>query len=291
MRWRGRRTSSNISDLRGGGGRGRRAGRRAGGLGLIGIVVLLVGFLFGVDLSPILGLMQGGGPGAPAPTQVVRGPNAIDDETEEFIAVVLADTEDVWAREFEKRSGRYQAPNLVLFSGSVHSACGSASSAIGPFYCPADSQVFLDTSFFQTLEHQLGAKGDFARAYVIAHEVGHHVQNLIGVMEQTHAYRQRASEREANAMSVRVELQADCFAGLWARGVQEMFGVLERGDIAEAMNAASRIGDDVLQGRGGGEVVPDSFTHGTSEQRQRWFMRGFETGRMEDCNTFETDRL
>ncbi|MEM7499899.1 MAG: neutral zinc metallopeptidase [Pseudomonadota bacterium] len=285
MRWRGRRTSGNISDRRGGGL------VRAGGLGIVGIGVVVVGMLFGVDLRPILGLLEGAGALQPASYQQSVGPNDIDDRTEEFVAVVLADTEDVWRQEFQRLGGTYEEPKLVLFTGAVRSACGSASSAVGPFYCPADRQIYLDTDFFRVLEQRLGAGGDFARAYVIAHEVGHHVQNLIGVMEETQRLRQRASERQSNAISVRVELQADCFSGIWARQVEEMFGVLERGDIAEAMNAASRIGDDVLQANAGRAVVPDSFTHGSAEQRQRWFARGFEAGRMEACDTFGADDL
>lgn len=289
MKWRGRRTSTNISDRRRG-GTGRRVARTGGGVGIVGILALLVGMYFGVDLSPFLGVMQGGSV-ASAPSHSAAGPNRIDDEMEEFIAVVLADTEAVWQQEFQTRGGRYQEPTLVLFSESVGSACGFASSASGPFYCPGDNQIYLDTSFFTTLERQLGARGDFAKAYVIAHEVAHHVQNLIGIMGQTYAARARATEAEANAISVRIELQADCFSGVWARAVEQRFGVLEPGDIEEAMNAAASIGDDILQRRSGRAVVPDSFTHGTSEQRQRWFYTGYRTGQMERCDTFAAERL
>lgn len=287
MKWRGRRGSSNISDQRRGGG--RRAARAGGGIGIIGILVLLAGMYFGVDLSPFLGMMHGSGPVASAPQKT--GPNTIDDETEEFISVVLADTEEIWAREFAERGGRYQPPTLVLFAGAVHSACGSASSAMGPFYCPGDSKVYLDTDFFATLERKLGARGDFPRAYVIAHEVAHHVQNLTGVMAQTMRLRHRSSQAEANRISVMTELQADCYSGIWARELHEQFGALERGDIEEALTAAAAIGDDALQRASQGYVVPDSFTHGTSEQRQRWFMRGFETGEMEACDTFNARQL
>jgi len=286
MKWRGRRGSANISDQR---GHRRGAARRAGGgIGIGALLLLIAGAYFGVDLSPFIGLMSGG----PAPLKAERqaGPNTIDDETEAFISVVLADTEEIWRVEFAERGGRYREPVLVLFSGAVHSACGGASAAMGPFYCPGDSRVYLDTSFFRTLETRLGARGDFARAYVIAHEVGHHVQNLTGVMAETTRLRRQLSEVENNRLSVRVELQADCYAGVWAHGV-ERFGVLEQGDIAEALNAASRIGDDVLQSRSQGRIVPDSFTHGTADQRQRWFEEGYRTGRMEACDTFSASRL
>ncbi len=292
MEWRGRRGSKNVIDVRGrsgrGGGRMGRGARRAGGIGGIGaIIVILIGLFLGVDLSPILGLSGGGlGGGQPGTTVQQSGPNTIDDEAEEFVAVVLADTEEVWAQEFAARGATYQPPELVLFSGVVNSACGTANAAVGPFYCPGDQRVYLDTEFFSTLERQLGARGDFARAYVIAHEVGHHVQNVIGVMDETNSLRAGASKTEANAISVMVELQADCLAGVWARGANEMFGTLEPGDIDEAMNAATRIGDDALQQQSQGYVVPDSFTHGSSEQRRFWFQRGFETGQLEACDTF-----
>ena len=291
MKWRGRRTSDNVTDVRRGGGMPMGT-RRAGGIGGIGvIIVLLAGLFFGVDLTPLLGLGGGGGLAPTEASYAPRGPNNIDDEAEEFVAVVLADTEEVWTREFSRRGGTYQPPKLVLFTGAVRSACGTASSAVGPFYCPGDRQVYLDIDFFRTMQTQLGTRGEFARAYVIAHEVGHHVQNLIGVMEQTMAARQRASEADANAISVMVELQADCLAGVWAHGAQKMFGILEPGDIESALDAAARIGDDALQRQSQGYVVPDSFTHGSSAQRQRWFHAGFESGRMESCDTFGAQRL
>lgn len=289
MKWRGRRTSDNVVDVRRGGGamRGGGGARRAGGMGLLGMIVVVVaGLFFGVDLTPLLGGGGGMGLAPDAPAGRSSGPNAIDDAQEEFVAVVLADTEAVWTREFERRGAAYRAPKLVLFTGAVSSACGRATAAVGPFYCPGDSQVYLDVDFFRTMERDLGARGEFARAYVIAHEVGHHVQNLIGVMEQSMAARQGVGEAAANEVSVRTELQADCLAGVWARGAQDMFGVLERGDIESAMDAAARIGDDALQRRAQGYVVPDSFTHGTSEQRQTWFHRGFDTGEMEACDSF-----
>jgi predicted metalloprotease len=284
MKWRGRRGSDNIVDVRRGGG-ARRVG--VGG-GLIAVVLFVASMIFGVDLTGLAGLVGGG---APAPSPQASGPNVIDDAAEEFVSVVLADTEEVWRQEFAERGAAYAEPDLVLFSGAVASACGQASSAVGPFYCPADARVYLDVDFFRTMEQQLGAQGDFAKAYVIAHEVGHHIQNLIGVMDETMRVRQRVSEAEANAISVRVELQADCLAGVWARTAHEMFGTLERGDVESAMDAAARIGDDALQRRSQGYVVPDSFTHGTSAQRQRWFYKGLESGELEVCDTFSTDAL
>jgi hypothetical protein len=284
MKWQGRRGSDNIVDVRRGGG-ARRVGM---GGGLIVVLLFVASMIFGVDLTGLAGLVGGG---APAPSPQASGPNTIDDAAEEFVSVVLADTEEVWTEEFAERGAQYVEPELVLFSGAIASACGQASSAVGPFYCPADRRVYLDTDFFRTMETQLGARGEFAKAYVVAHEVGHHVQNLIGVMDETMRVRQRVSEAEANAVSVRVELQADCLAGVWARTAHEKFGSLERGDIESAMDAASRIGDDALQRRSQGYVVPDSFTHGTSEQRQRWFYRGFESGELEVCDTFSTDAL
>jgi predicted metalloprotease len=284
MKWRGRRGSDNIVDVRRGGG-ARRVGM---GGGLVMVLLVVASMIFGVDLTGLAGLVGGG---APSSAPQATGPNTIDDAAEEFVSVVLADTEEVWRQEFAERGAQYVEPELVLFADAVASACGQASSAVGPFYCPADNRVYLDTDFFRTMEQQLGARGEFAKAYVIAHEVGHHVQNLIGVMDETMRIRQRVSEAEANAISVRVELQADCLAGVWARTAHEKFGVLERGDIESAMDAASRIGDDALQRRSQGYVVPDSFTHGTSDQRQRWFYKGFESGELEVCDTFSTDAL
>lgn len=303
MKWRGRRTSSNVEDRRGAGGgfgdmggprigmgggpRMGRGGARLGGVGLL--IVVLVGAFLGIDTSFLLG---GGGAGlAPPVERTAAGPNRIDDEAEEFVAVVLADTEEVWGELFAASGAHYSPPVLVLFDGQVRSACGIAGAASGPFYCPADRKAYLDTSFFRTLAGQLGAAGDFAAAYVIAHEVAHHVQNELGLMREVNAVRARASERQANALSVRVELQADCLSGVWAHHADRRFGILEAGDIEEALNAASRIGDDTLQRSAGRAVVPDSFTHGTSDQRVRWFRRGFETGDPGACDTFAADRL
>ncbi|MGR3499897.1 MAG: KPN_02809 family neutral zinc metallopeptidase [Limimaricola soesokkakensis] len=282
MKWRGRRGSGNIIDRRrSGGGRGVAIGG-AGGFGLLAIVV--VGYFLGVDLTPLLddGQMQGGGGEI----------TAADEEAAQFVSVTLADTEEIWADIFASEVGRaYEPAELVLFKGATQSACGGASAATGPFYCPPEERIFLDTDFFTTLDRRLGAGGDFAAAYVVAHEVAHHVQNELGVLGEVNAVRQRSDEATSNALSVRIELQADCFSGIWARRAEAMFGSLEPGDIEEAMNAAAQIGDDTLQREAGRTVRPDSFTHGTSEQRQRWFATGYEQGSLEACDTFATDRI
>lgn len=284
MKWRGRRGSRNIVDARRSGGGGRVA--VGGGLGVIAIV--LIGAFLGYDLTPLL---SGGG------QPVVSSPGAAritaaDEERARFVSVVLADTEDVWSDIFATQLGqRYDPPELVLFKGAVRSGCGGATSASGPFYCPADRRAYLDTDFFVTLDRRLGAGGDFAAAYVVAHEVAHHVQNELGILPEVARLRAGASTTEANALTVRLELQADCFSGIWARAAEEQFGSLEPGDIEEAMNAAARIGDDTLAREAGRAVRPETFTHGTSAQRQRWFMRGYETGDLAACDTFATDRL
>ncbi|WP_316013384.1 neutral zinc metallopeptidase [Roseobacter sp. HKCCA0434] len=284
MKWRGRRTSTNISDRRGG---GRGVAVAGGGIGVV--VVVLAGLIFGFDPRPLLdsGLVGGG----PAPQQQSSGPNEIDDAAEEFVAVTLADTEEVWGSLFSQSGSSYAEPTLVLFTGAVRSACGTASAAVGPFYCPGDEQIYIDLDFFDVMERQLGATGDFAKAYVIAHEVAHHVQNLTGTLPQVNQRRQQVSQVEANRLTVRLELQADCYSGVWAHHADARFDSLEPGDIEEAMNAASAIGDDALQRRQQGYVVPDSFTHGTSEQRMRWFDQGYRTGSVGACDTFSTDRL
>ncbi|RLQ88296.1 KPN_02809 family neutral zinc metallopeptidase [Notoacmeibacter ruber] len=301
MRWRGRRGSSNIEDRRGEGGFGGGIGRGGrmripggipiggrGGLS-IGTIVLLIVVFFVLQMCgvPIGDILSGGGGSVGTPqTQSERTTNAdgASDEMRQFVSVVLAETEEVWNGIFEQQGDNYREPTLVLFSGSTQAGCGFASAASGPFYCPVDQKVYLDTSFFQTLAERFNASGDFAAAYVIAHEVGHHVQNLIGVLPKFNEARQRMSETEANAMSVRVELMADCFAGVWAYYTDQK-GLLEEGDIQEALNAAEQIGDDTLQRRTQGYVVPESFNHGTSEQRQTWFAKGFESGRMNACDT------
>ena len=279
MEWRGRRGSSNIEDRRRMGG-GGRAG--VGGVGVVAVV--LIGWFFGVDLTPLL---QDGGPG---PQSQPRELTAEDREMGQFVSVTLADTEEVWQRLFRDQLGEAYTPaTLVLFSGATQSGCGGATEASGPFYCPLDKKVYLDTGFFRTLERQLGAGGDFAAAYVIAHEIGHHVQDELGILQESMQMRQSLSEAESNAVSVQVELMADCLAGVWAKGAQAQFGSIDSGDVAEAMNAAARIGDDTLQQSAGRRPVPDSFTHGTSEQRMRWFATGQESGRIESCDTFGTD--
>ncbi|SEM41586.1 hypothetical protein SAMN04488003_10122 [Loktanella fryxellensis] len=285
MKWQGRRVSRNIERRSGGGG-----GRAVGGIGgIAGIVVLLIGWYFGVDVSALVG----SGGTSTGSEQVDRGPiDAADPELEQFVGVVLADTEEVWAKIFAAQVDEpYAPPRLVLFDGITQSACGTADAATGPFYCPANAEIFLDTAFFRTLRDQLGAGGDFAAAYVIAHEVAHHVQNELGILGQVNRMRGQVDAAQSNALSVRTELQADCYAGVWAQGAQAMFGTLEPGDIDEAMNAAARIGDDALQ-RGAGQAVrPDSFTHGSSAQRQRWFATGYESGDLTACDTFSVDRL
>lgn len=285
MKWEGRRTSANIEDRRRGGGM-RAGGATAGG----GAVLLLLASIFFPDAVPILQMFGVGGGGAQM-TQASSGPNRVDDKTEEFVGVVLADTEEVWAKIFAGAGQRYQPPKLVLFSQMTRSACGSANAASGPFYCPGDHKIYLDTAFYQVLEQRLGAHGDFAKAYVIAHEVAHHVQNLLGIIPKVDAQRRRVDEITANKLTVRLELQADCFSGVWANHAHRMFGSLEKGDVEEALNAAAAIGDDTLQRRSQGVVIPDSFTHGTSEQRQRWFYTGLKSGDPGSCDTFATDRL
>lgn len=276
MQWRGRRGSSNIEDRRG------MSGGAIGGIGLIGtLIVLAVGWLFNVDISPIVGALDDGGQTGTAEL------TAEEEAAGQFVSVVLADTEEVWNRVLAEQAGiDYVEPTLVLFRGAVQSACGGASAAMGPFYCPGDSKVYLDTAFFNTLQHRMGAGGDFAAAYVVAHEIGHHIQNQIGVLPRVSQMRARASESDGNYLSVLTELQADCFAGIWARQASEQFGTIDRGDINEAISAAAAVGDDVLMQNAGRVPVPDSFTHGSAEDRQTWFVRGFESGELAACNTF-----
>lgn len=282
MKWRGRRGSSNIEDRRRMGGGGGRQ------LSLVGVLLVLgVGYFLGVDVTPLL---QGTGVGVQEQVETEISP--ADERAGQFVSVTLADTEEVWAKVFREQVGQaYQPVTLVLFKGVTQSPCGGASGATGPFYCPGDKKAYLDTAFFTTMETRLGAGGDFAAAYVVAHEVAHHVQNELGILGQANRVRAQSSEAEANAISVRIELQADCFSGIWAREAQAQFGSLERGDIAEAMNAARQIGDDTLQRNAGRVPQPHTFTHGTSEQRERWFARGFETGDMRTCDTFGAARL
>jgi predicted metalloprotease len=288
------RESDNVEDRRGQGGRmpgGIRMGR--GGLGVGTIVIALVASYFlGIDPRMVMSVLGGIEGGAPPRVEVPSQPaGKPTDELGRFVSVVLADTEDAWRALFRQSGGTYREPKLVLFSGAYPTACGMGQSAAGPFYCPLDQKVYIDLSFFRQLHERFRAPGDFAQAYVIAHEVGHHVQNLLGIMEKTAQLRQRMSERDYNQVSVRVELQADCFAGVWAHHAQKVRQILEPGDIDEALRAASAIGDDTLQKQSQGRVVPDSFTHGSAEQRVRWFRRGFESGSMQACNTFEARSL
>lgn len=286
MRWQLGRRSQNVEDLRGRPGAGRTVGRV--GLGTV-VVALLASWLTGQNPLELLGLMAGGG------GQVDTGgppPAPIDDERRDFVRAILGETEDVWRATFQSKGRRYDEPKLVLFTGAVRSACGGATSATGPFYCPGDSQVYLDVSFFQDMRKRLGGGGDFAEAYVIAHEVGHHVQNLLGASDRVDDARRRGKNVEGEGgLLVRLELQADCYAGLWGHHAQKRHAWLEPGDIEEALNTASAIGDDRLQRQGRGTVNPDSFTHGTSAQRVHWFKVGFETGSLERCDTFASASL
>jgi len=277
MKWRGRRGSNNIEDRRGMG--------RAGGIGIVGtLVVLGVGYFFGIDVTP---LVQGLDNGSQQTALSQR-----DDEWGQFMSVVLADTEEVWAPVLSDQAGiAYVNPKLVLFRGAVQSACGGASAAMGPFYCPGDQKVYLDTDFFDLMANRMGAKGDFAAAYVVAHEVGHHVQNLTGVLGAVNKERGRLSGAESNRLSVMTELQADCYAGIWARKAEERFGSLDVGDLEEAMRAAEAVGDDVIQQTAGRTPMPDSFTHGSADQRQEWLMRGYKSGQMRQCDTFGAANL
>ncbi len=285
MRWQSGRRSSNIGDQR-----GRRISRGAKGGGIGIILLALVGMYFGIDPSIVLDV--GSQLNSSQTTETFSyQPSAEENQLADFVAVVLGDTEDTWREEFHRKGATYIEPTLVLFSGAVQSACGYAQSAMGPFYCPGDQKVYIDLSFYRDLKYKMNAPGDFAQAYVIAHEVGHHIQNLLGISDKVQAARQRLSTKDYNQLSVRLELQADCFSGVWANHADRTRQVIEPGDIDEALNAASQIGDDRLQQQSRGYVTPDSFTHGTSEQRVRWFRNGFKTGDMNSCNTFEAREL
>ena len=300
MEWKGGRQSDNIEDRRGtslgrggfspgGFGRGVRVPvGRGGGLSMGTIIFLVIAYfvlkMMGIDMLQVLG--EGSGPSSGyEQSEGTRPTGTSNDEMTAFVRTVLAETEDTWTGIFQASGETYRKPTLVLFSGRTTSGCGTASSATGPFYCPNDQKVYLDTDFFRQLEQQFGASGDFAEAYVIAHEVGHHVQNLTGVLPKFNQARQSMSEAEANQMSVRVELQADCYAGIWGKFTDQK-GIMEAGDLEEALNAAHKIGDDNLQKQSQGYVVPDSFTHGTSAQRAAWFKRGFDSGKVSSCDTF-----
>ena len=284
MKWEGHRQSDRVEDLRGGGGGGPRVGGRGVGIGGI-VLALLAAWLFGINPMTVLGLM-GDAPRS-AQLQAEAGkPLQAQSQDEAFVATVLADTEDVWQAYFAQRQQTLEAPRMAVFREPVATACGRGESAMGPFYCPGDEKVYLDLGFFNQLAQQLGAPGDFAQAYVIAHEVGHHLQHKLGISGKVQQARQRLSQAQGNQLSVRLELQADCFAGVWAHHSQRGKGWLEQGDVEEALNAAARIGDDVLQKAARGVVVPESFTHGSAEQRQRWFRAGLQSGRIESCDTF-----
>lgn len=288
MRWQGRRESDNVEDRRGDstgssgglGGGGFRVPRGKGGLILL-VVVLVAGY-YGVDLTPLL---NGEAPVGQTQTQSQQVNSPEDNQMAKFTSVILASTEDTWSQLFQKMGKQYQDPKLVLYRGATRTGCGTGQSVMGPFYCPADKTVYIDLSFYQEMKDKLGADGDFAQGYVVAHEVGHHVQNLLGIEPKIRQIQQGASKAEQNRLSVKMELQADCFAGVWGHFMQNQ-QVLEQGDLEEALNAAQAIGDDRLQQQSQGRVIPDSFTHGTSEQRYTWFKRGFDSGNPNSCNTF-----
>jgi uncharacterized protein len=288
MKWEGHEKSSNVEDRRSAGGGGGRIGGRGIGLGTI-VIALLAGWIFGINPMTVLGILGGTG-GGDAPT-VQQGPAPqppANDPMAAFVSTVLRDTEVVWGQMFQGgQGGGYQEPKLVLFRGAVPTACGTGQSAMGPFYCPGDAKVYIDLDFFDTMKKRMGAPGDFAQAYVIAHEVGHHIQNLMGITQKVDGMRGRIPEAQMNALSVKVELQADCLAGVWAHHSQRGKQWLEQGDIEEALNAASQIGDDTLQRKSQGTVVPETFTHGSSAQRVAWFKRGLQSGTVNQCNTFD----
>ena len=289
MRWSDGRRSENVEDRRGVG-----VPAVAGGVGILGILLALAVALLGGD--PFVVLQQLSGDGSvlgPAQTQVGRPRQTApaDDKLADFVSVVLADTEDTWKQEFRENGASYRAPKLVIFDGVVASACGQAAGAMGPFYCPNDEKVYIDLNFYRQLRQQMGAPGDFAQAYVIAHEIGHHVQHQMGIDQQVQRLQRRVPQAQANQLSVRLELQADCFAGVWAHRTATQRGTLEQGDIEEALNAAARIGDDTLQRQSSGRVRPETFTHGSSAQRQKWFATGLQSGDMNQCDTFSDNQV
>ena len=291
MRWEGNRESDNVEDRRDdSGGGGFSIGGGSIGLGSIAIAVV-ASLLFGVNPLSVLSMLSGGGHMAPVQQQAPAHRPPADDHMAKFVATVLADTEDTWTELFREQGRNYVKPHLVLFRNATPTACGTGQTATGPFYCPGDQKVYIDLSFYQLMKQRFHVSGEFAQAYVIAHEVGHHVQNLLGISGKVDAARRRVSEVQSNALSVRLELQADCFAGVWAYHANQARSILEDGDVETALNAASAVGDDALQRQARGEVVPDSFTHGTSAQRVRWFKRGIDTGKVSSCNTFEARQL
>lgn len=286
MKWQMGRRSDNVEDQRSSAGVPQSA-IAGGGIGVL--VLALVAMALGVDPSIVLNSVSSSDPNLPSQSSSV--PNAQEAELKDFVSVVLADTEDTWTSVFQQMGQTYEEPKLVLFSGAVQSACGYAQAAMGPFYCPGDRKVYIDLSFYQDLKNLHNAPGDFAQAYVIAHEVGHHVQNLLGISRKVSTLQRQTSEVQANQLSVRLELQADCFAGIWANRAQQERQILEPGDVEEAITAASQIGDDRLQQQSRGYVTPDSFTHGSSAQRVKWFQQGFESGSIKQCNTFASNAL
>ncbi|MFW1665460.1 neutral zinc metallopeptidase [Acinetobacter ursingii] len=298
MRWKGRRISTNVEDRRGGGA------AKAGGISILGLIVAFVAWkFFGVDPQMAYQATKSVTQQQQVSDQAPQQLTPEQEEASEFVGTVLADTEDTWSPIFKQLGGTYTPPKLVMFSGAIRSGCGTAQAAMGPFYCPADQKVYIDTAFFKEMRQQMGISGeqnqtelsrqdqagDFAQAYVIAHEVGHHVQNLLGISSQVQQAQAQGSRTQGNQLSVRLELQADCFAGIWANHNQQRTQFLEQGDIEEAMDAAQKIGDDYLQKQATGQVVPDSFTHGTSQQRMHWFQVGLKTGDLNQCNTFESN--
>lgn len=285
MRLDDQRESDNIEDRRGGGG-----GISSGGLGIGGIVLaLVVSYFTGISPTTLLGLFEQTPLAQHAAPAAHKPP--VEDKSARFVSKILASTEDVWVDVFQRNGQKYEAPRLVLFTGSTPTACGTGQSAMGPFYCPGDHKVYIDLAFYRELRERFKAPGEFAQAYVIAHEVGHHVQNLLGVADKVQKARQRSSRAEANALSVKMELQADCLAGIWGKRANDMKSLLDPGDLEAALNAATAIGDDRLQQQAQGHIVPESFTHGSSAQRVRWFKKGFETGDMQQCNTFKAAQL
>jgi len=291
MKWEGNRESNNVEDVRGSsGGSGFNLGGRSISIGSIAIA-LVASYFFGINPVTVLNVLNGGG----TPAAVTEPPQAsqppANDRTTRLVSTVLADTEDTWAQLFSARGARYAPPTLQIFSGRTSTACGAGQTASGPFYCPGDQKIYIDLAFYKLMQQRFQVSSDFAQAYVIAHEVGHHVQNISGTMSKVDTARERATPSQSNALSVRLELQADCYAGVWAFHANQSRSILEAGDVEAALAAATAIGDDALQQQGQGYVVPDSFTHGSSAQRVRWFKRGIESGDMASCNTFETKQL
>lgn len=294
MKWEGNRQSDNVEDHRGeggggGGGGGFGIGGRSIGIGTIALA-LLGSWVFGINPMTMLGMLSGGG----APAQVQQGPGRevpADDRQGAFVKTVLADTEDTWDQLFKEQGKTYIKPKLSLYTGAIATACGTGQSATGPFYCPGDQEIYIDLDFFNLMKQRFGVSGEFAQAYVIAHEVAHHVQHQTGAMDKANAVRERGTESQANAMSVRVELQADCYAGVWAHHANKTRAIIEQGDVEAALKAANAIGDDALQQQGRGQVVPDSFTHGSSEQRVRWFSKGLKDGDVAGCDTFSARQI